>query len=141
MCLHYKLLNITFLFIELPYKSNMFWIAWLWLLDFFQKCNWLDINFFVHSITLFLAVQGEIPSQHVLGNMVNYYSCTSQKITLILIALLVFLNTKLIWGLYRVDCCWCLCTVQMGWASFTSIKRASASRGHLLTLQSERNER
>ncbi len=43
-----------------------------------------------------LAVQGEILSQHVFGNTVNYCSCTSQKITLILIALLVFLNPKLI---------------------------------------------
>lgn len=73
--------------------------------------------------------------------MLNYRSCSVQKIALILIALLVFLNPKLIWDLYMVDCCWLLCTVQMGWACFTSIKRATANRGHLLTLRSEIREK
>lgn len=73
--------------------------------------------------------------------MLNHRSCSVQKIALILIALLVFLNPKLIWDLYMVDCCWLLCTVQMGWAWFTSIKRATANRGHLLTLRSEIRER
>lgn len=80
---------------------------------------------------------GNSPLQCILAQMLNYRSCSVQKIALILIALLVFLNPKLIWDLYMVDCCWLLCTVQMGWACFTSIKRATANRGHLLTLRSE----
>lgn len=93
------------------------------------------------KLTLCPAVRGKSPLQYILGKMLNYRSCSVQKIALILIALLVFLNPKLIWDLYMVDCCWLLCTVQMGWACFTSIKRATANRGHLLTLRSEIREK